>query len=76
MKKIWARIGMTAEVSDEEYERIKKLTNSKFDNEFIEGQRLMSKVFRERGRMDGNSYMPDKSCFEGNPNTWEFEFDV
>lgn len=76
MKKIFARIGMTAEISDEEYERIKKLTNSKLDNEFVECQRLMSKIFREKGHMDGNSYMPDNSCCEGNPNTWEFEFDV
>lgn len=76
MKKIWARIGMTAEVSDEEYEIITKLTNSKLDNEFAEGQHLISKLFRERGHMDGNSYLPDSSCCESNPNAWEFEFDV
>ena len=76
MKKRWSRIGMTSDVSDEEYKKIKKLTNSKIDSEFAEGQRLISKLFRERGRMNGNSYMPDNSCCESNPNDWEFEFDI
>lgn len=76
MKKIWARIGMTAEVSDKEYRKIKELTNSRKDGDLAKGQLFISKLFREKGSPCGNSYMPDNSCCEENPNVYEFEFDI
>jgi hypothetical protein len=48
MKKIWARIGMTAEVSDEEYRKIKELTNSQKDGDLAKGQLFISKLLREK----------------------------
>lgn len=60
MKKLWARIGMELEVTDEEYERIKdKARNDDYD--FDEGDDL-AKRFISDGKLSGESYIPN-DCF-------------
>lgn len=61
MKKIWARIGMSSEVTDEEYEDLKKLAmhNGRLDdlNDTDFPDWLIEK-FKNKAIMDGESYIP------------------
>lgn len=54
MKKVWARIGMSVEVTDEEYKEIKK--NFGCEDELSDEVVAM---FISRGKPDGDSYIPD-----------------
>lgn len=66
MKKLWARVGMTFEVSDEDY----KLIVIAIKNE---DRKKVSKIlFNSNHCAEGDSYLPG-DC-EDNPNEEEFEF--
>ena len=65
MKKIWARIGMTLEVTDEEYEELRiQALNKAYqpDDETIYDDLGLSaalkKKFLEKGKANGDSYIP------------------
>lgn len=55
-KTIWARISMSLEVSDEEYEKLKKDNND--DIEFDSDSELAERFLKD-GWLDGVSYIPD-----------------
>lgn len=67
-KKLWARIGFSLEVSVEEYEELK----IKMETNPSEAESLLYNLFKERGEMNGNSYLP-ADC-DDNPNEDDFEF--
>lgn len=67
-KRLWARIGFSLEVSAEEYEEIK----FQMKNNPSEAEGLLYNLFKKRGEMDGNSYLP-ADC-DDNPNETDFDF--
>ena len=67
-KRLWARIGFSLDVTIEEYEEIK----SQMKNNPSKAETLLYNLFKERGKMDGNSYLP-ADC-DDNPNEDDFEF--
>ena len=58
MKRIWARIGMSLMVPDEEYEKLKKRTERNGDYEF-DGSNKLAKRFVKDGKPDGECYIPE-----------------
>lgn len=64
MKKIWARIGMSVDVSDELYEKLQRLDASSNEKDWDEGTDICADLFTQQGYMDGNCYMPDFESFE------------
>ena len=73
MKRLWARIGMSVDVTDEEYDVIKTLMDGGLKDEVKE---ILSKLFRDRGYLDGDSYMPANYCDMATDNPNEDEFDL
>ena len=70
MKRLWARIGVAVDVTDEEYVKIKTLLQEN-EEEAIE---LLKQLFTNNGYLNGDSYMPGNyigGC-EDNPNDEEF----
>ena len=67
MKKLWARIGTTVEITDEEHEKLKVLFQENED----EARKVLTQLFVKRGYLNGDSYMPD-GCAD-NPNEDEFD---
>lgn len=62
MKKIFARIGMTLEISDEEYaELIKESGSNPNDglNEFDINKEFAMRFIKD-GELDGDSYIPEE----------------
>lgn len=68
MKKIWARIGISLEVTDEEYEGLKRQASDYIPDGGDELERTyhdldldaeMSKRFIKDGWQDGDSYIPE-----------------
>lgn len=57
MKKLWARVGMELEVTDEEYESIQEKAMGE-DYCFDEDSEL-AKRFISDGKLSGESYVPD-----------------
>lgn len=69
MKKIFARIGMSCEVSDEEHEKLAVLMKDNLG----EAAHRLHELFMARGKFDGVDYLP-ASC-DDNPNIEDdFEF--
>lgn len=66
MKKIWARIGTTFEISDEDYEAL-KIAIAANDAEAVSNVLCNSPHYT-----DGNSYLP-ADC-DDNPNADDFDF--
>ncbi len=73
-KTIWARVGMSATISDEEYEELRVLCNGTEEQQ-EEARLKLSGIFLQKGFWDGESYMPgNNSCAgEDNPNNDEFD---
>lgn len=68
-KKLWARIGMICEVTDEEYEELKDLMKKAPGD----AATMLDELFRKRGEEDGDSYLV-ADC-EDNPNIYDvFDF--
>ena len=63
MKRLWARVGMTFEISDEEYNKF--ISDCRGDD----AQRANAeKTFSEwiengKGELNGESYFPEQGCF-------------
>lgn len=57
MRKIWARIGMSLMVSDEEYAKL--LERNKEEEIAFEDDDELGKRFAEEGWADGEGYIPD-----------------
>ena len=72
MKKVWARIGMSLIISDEEAEQL--LDEAGRNNSGSNWEYIMNKDFARRfvkyGKVDGESYIPDDciSDIEKNDN--------
>ena len=73
MKRLWARIGMSVEITDEEYDAIKTWMDAGLEDKTRE---ILSGLFRNRGYFDGNSYMPGNYCDMATDNPNEDEFDL
>lgn len=72
MKRLWARIGMSVDITDEEYAEIKALLN---ENKRQEVNKILSQMFLNRAYRNGESYMPGNYCgaCDDNPNECDFE---
>ena len=73
MKRLWARIGMSVDVTDDEYDEIKNLMEDGFE---YEAKEMVSELFRIRGYCNGDSYMPGNYCDAAQDNPNENEFDL
>jgi hypothetical protein len=71
MKRLWARIGMNVDVTDEEYDVIKILLDGGLEDE---ARKILWELFKTRAYMNGDSYMPGNHCDAAvdNPNEDEF----
>lgn len=67
MKNLWARIGFTVQVTDEEHKKIKDMMLHNPD----EAQNYLNALFKEKGQKDGDSYLP--GGIDDNPNSQDFE---
>lgn len=75
MKELWGRIGMSVKVDDSTYERLKILMNSGEIEDNNEAAMLLRNLFRTKGEIDGNCYLPESGCCDCNPNNYEFDFE-
>lgn len=66
MKKLWARVGMGFEVSDEDYILIKEAIENG------DGDKVNQILFNSNHYIDGGSYLP--SDCDDNPNENDFDF--
>ena len=73
MKRLWARIGMSVDVTDDEYYVIKTLMDGGLEDEV---RKILMPLFLNRGYFDGDSYMPGNYCDIGTDNPNEDEFDL
>lgn len=55
MKKVWARIGISLDVSDEKYIEFE----SRFDGGFVDLTEEEAQEFVDKGTVDGDSYIPE-----------------
>lgn len=60
MKRIWARVGMSLDISDEEYEELKKQRDESGDLTILECDSDLNLRFVKDGYPDGETYIP--SC--------------
>ena len=78
MKKLWARVGMSFEISDEEYAEF--IANCRGDN----AQRSKAEITfigwieNGKGKLDGESYFPEQDCFgdDSTDNVEELSFEL
>lgn len=63
MKRMWARVGMSFELFDDEYEEF--ITNCRGDNTQRAKAQQMFVDWIENGiaKFDGESYFPEQGCF-------------
>ena len=63
MKRIWARVGMSFEISDEEYEKF--INDSRGDAAQKQNAEttFCNWVQNSFGKLDGESYFPEQECF-------------
>ena len=73
MRTLWARVGMSAAITEEEYAEIAKLLNE--GNE-AEAKGMLRQIFMNRGYLDGDSYMPGYDCLGCRDNPNEYELDL
>ena len=59
-KSLWARVGMSIYLTDDEYKRIRAL----MDSDPLRAQNLLVELFKTRGIMNGESYIPQCDDFE------------
>lgn len=67
-RRLWARIGMSLEVTEDEYQEICTLIK----NTPEKAARWLYEKFASIGSFDGNSYLPKD--VDDNPNTEDFTF--
>ena len=67
-KRLWARISVVCEVTDEEYEQLEYM----MEVESNDAATMLNKLFRERGKEDGDNYLVGN--YEDNPNYDDFDF--
>jgi hypothetical protein len=71
MKRLWARIGMSVDVTDEEYTKIKTMME---DGRLSEAREILVDMFLNRAYLIGDSYMPcGYDCGCDNPNEYDFD---
>ena len=72
MKTLWARVGMSVDITEEEHTQIKQLIECGRDDE---AGKILTELFVNRGYFSGDSYMPGNycNCCEDNPNAYEFD---
>lgn len=64
MKTIWARVGMSVEVTDKQYEELRQLAlNEEYDEEYevyddLELPDWLLVKFEKKGKIDGDCYIP------------------
>ena len=77
MKILWARVGMSFEISDEEYEKF--ISNCRGDNvQRANAEKTFVKwVENGKGKLDGESYFPEQGCFgdDSTDNVEELTFE-
>jgi hypothetical protein len=63
MKRLWARVGMSFELSDEEYEEF--ITNCRGDNtQRLKAENtLINWIESGIAEFDGETYFPEQGCF-------------
>ena len=78
MKRMWARVGMSFEISDEEYEEF--ITNCRGDStqRMNAEQMFINWVNNGIGKLDGESYFPENNCFgdDTTDNVEELSFEI
>jgi hypothetical protein len=73
MKRLWARMGMSVDVTDEEHaELVELLKEGKED----EAREIIVDMFLCNGYINGDSYMPGNWCDAGQDNPNENVFDL
>lgn len=76
MKKMWARVGMSFEISDEEYEEF--IANCRGDciQRRTAEITLINWIENGSAMLDGETYFPEQSCFgdDGTDNVEELTF--
>ena len=76
MKSMWARVGMSFEISDEEYEEF--ITNCRGDStQRMKAEKTFESWVRNGiGKLDGEPYFPEAGCFgdNGTHNVEELTF--
>ena len=77
MKKMWARIGVEINLTDEEYEKFIKYANGDAsERETSESLFLQFLKNKEKTHLNGESYFPDEIYCEGYDNPeYEINFD-
>lgn len=73
MKRLWARIGMSVDITDDEYYVVKTLLDAGLDKE---ARSILLDLFLDRGYFNGDSYMPGNYCDIAQDNPNENEFDL
>ena len=58
MKRIWARVGMSLDISDEQYEELKKSRDENGDLTILECDSDLNLRFVKDGWPDGETYIP------------------
>ena len=78
MKKMWARVGMSFELFDDEYEEF--ITNCRGNNEQRAKAEKMFIDWIQNGtaKFDGESYFPEQGCFgdDETDNVEEISFEL
>ena len=73
MKTLWARIGMSVRITDEEEEQVKTLLNN---DKKVEAREMLLDLFLSRGYIDGDSYLPSNHNDGCNDNPNEDDIDL
>lgn len=68
MKRLWARIGTMITCTDEEYEELKELMETKHDD----AEAFLWDLYNKNHELSGESYLP--AYTDDNPNEEDFEF--
>jgi len=69
MKKLWARVGITFRISEEEYSSFKAAVADKNN---IAKKLVMGWIAKSQVFLDGETYFPDSFCCSENPNNEEY----
>lgn len=66
MKRMWARVGMSFEISDEEYENFIANCRGDYAQRMKADKTFVEWVQNGIGKLDGESYFPENGCFGDN----------
>lgn len=78
MKKMWARVGMSFEISDAEYEKFIADCRGNSVQRMNANKTFLRWIQDGIGKPDGESYFPESSCFgvDDTDNVEELIFEV